>query len=158
MRDEQVKEFTRRITQCNRGGMIVVIYDIFFAYVKDGEDAFSRKENEAFKESVRKAGNCVDELIRALDFKYPIAKELYSLYVFVKEALSKTMVKHNLEDLKHAKMVMENLRDAFREAAKQDSSQPLMQNAQQVYAGMTYGKHDLTETYQVPETSRGFFA
>lgn len=33
-----------------------------------------------------------------------------------------------------------------------------MQNTQQVYAGMTYGKNDLTETFQMPETSRGFFA
>lgn len=45
MNREQVKDFTRRISQCNRGGMIVVIYDIFFAYVTEAEDAFSRKEN-----------------------------------------------------------------------------------------------------------------
>lgn len=53
MNREQVKDFTRRISQCNRGGMIVVIYDIFFAYVTEAEDAFSRKENEQFQESVR---------------------------------------------------------------------------------------------------------
>lgn len=158
MKDEQVKDFTRRITQCNRGGMIVVIYDIFFAYLKDGEEAFAQKDNERFKESMRKAENCIDELIRALDFKYAIAKELYPLYVFAKESLAKSVVKHDLEDLNNAKMVMENLHDAFKEAAKQDSSQPLMSNTQQVYAGITYGKHDLTETCQVPEASRGFFA
>ena len=158
MRDEQVKEFTRKITQCNRGGMIVVIYDIFFAYVKDAQDAFSQEEKEQFKESLRKAGNCIDELIRALDFKYAVSKNLYSLYVFAKESLAKAVIKNDLEELDNAKMVMENLHEAFKEAAKQDSSQPLMRNTQQVYAGITYGKHDLTETYQVPEASRGFFA
>lgn len=158
MRDEQVKEFTRRITQCNRGGMIVVIYDIFSAYVKDAEEAFSQKDRETFKVSLRKAGNCIDELMRALDFKYAVSKDLYSLYVFAKESLSKAVIRQDLEDLNNAKMVMENLHDAFLEAAKQDSSQPLMRNTQQVYAGITYGKNDLTETYQVPETSRGFFA
>ncbi|MCM1258002.1 MAG: flagellar protein FliS [Roseburia sp.] len=158
MRDEQVKEFTRKITQCNRGGLIVVIYDIFFAYVKDAQNAFSQEEKEQFKESLRKAGNCIDELIRALDFKYAVSKNLYSLYVFAKESLAKSVIKNDLEDLNNAKMVMENLHEAFKEAAKQDFSQPLMRNTQQVYAGITYGRHDLTETYQVPEASRGFFA
>ena len=158
MNREQVKDFTRRISQCNRGGMIVVIYDIFFAYVTEAEDAFSRKENEQFQESVRKAEKCIDELMRALDFKYAVSKDLYSPYVFAKESLAKSVMRNGLEDLNHAKMVMENLHDAFKEAAKQDSSQPLMRNTQQVYAGITYGKNDLTETYQVPEASRGFFA
>ncbi len=96
--------------------------------------------------------------MRALDFKYAVSKDLYSLYVFAKESLAKSVMRNGLEDLNHAKMVMENLHDAFKEAAKQDSSQPLMRNTQQVYAGITYGKNDLTETYQVPEASRGFFA
>lgn len=158
MKSEQVKDFTRRITQCNKGGMIVVIYDIFFAYVKEAEEAFAAGEYDHFKESMQKAGNCIEELMGALDFKYDISKQLYPLYVFARESLAKTVVKKKLDDLNNAKMVMENLHEAFKEAAKQDSSQPLMRNTQQVYAGITYGKHDLTETYQVPDTSRGFFA
>lgn len=157
MKNEQVKDFTRRITQCNRGGLVVVVYDIFFAYIKDAEEAFAGHQSEQFKEAVHKAESCIDELIRALNFKYAVSKELYSLYVFAKESLAKTLVKNELDDLNNAKMVMENLHDAFREVAKQDSSQPLMRNTQQVYAGITYGKHDLTETYQVPDASRGFF-
>jgi len=158
MKNEQVKDFTRRITQCNKGGMIVIIYDIFFAYVKDAEDAFSNQQPEEFKNALRKAARCVDELIQSLNFKYSISKELYSLYVFVKNSLAKSMMRNGLDDLNNAKMIMQDLRDAFWEAAKQDSSQPLMRNTQQVYAGITYGRHDLTETYQVPEASRGFLA
>ena len=33
-----------------------------------------------------------------------------------------------------------------------------MSNAQQVYAGMTYGKGQLTENYMEIDTHRGFFA
>ena len=98
MNREQVKDFTRRISQCNRGGMIVVIYDIFFAYVTEAEDAFSRKENEQFQESVRTAEKCIDELMRALDFKYAVSKDLYSLYVFAKESLAKSVMRNGLED------------------------------------------------------------
>ena len=44
------------------------------------------------------------------------------------------------------------------EVAKQDTSEPLMHNTQQVYAGMTYGKEQLNENFQESDTSRGFFA
>ena len=39
---------------------------------------------------------------------------------------------------------------------KEDPSAPLMRNTQQIYAGYTYGKNDLVETYQDFDTSRGF--
>ena len=32
MENELKKDFTRRLSQCNSGEMIVIIYDIFFAY------------------------------------------------------------------------------------------------------------------------------
>lgn len=158
MKQEQMKDFTRRISQCNKGGMIVVIYDILFAYIEDAREAHQGNDYAGFKEALTKAQRTVDELIRALDFQYAISRELYPLYVFVKEALAKTVIKNRLEDLKDAETVLLNLYAAFTEVAKQDHSEPLMKNTQQVYAGITYGKNNLTETFQEPETSRGFFA
>ena len=40
--------------------------------------------------------------------------------------------------------------------SKKYTSAPLMRNTQQIYAGYTYGKNDLVETYQDFDTSRGF--
>ena len=67
--------------------------------------------------------------MRVLDFQYEISKDLYSLYVFAKEEMAKAIIRKGTKEL----------------------------DAQQVYAGMTYGKNNLTETYQEP-ASRGFFA
>ena len=80
------------------------------------------------------------------------------MYVFSKETMAKAIVKNSTDELEDVLAVLKDLYEAFMEASKQDHSLPLMQNTQQVYAGMTYGKNDLTETFQVPETSRGFFA
>lgn len=158
MKKEQVKDFTRRITQSNRGAMVVVVYDIFFAYLEDAREAYELGQPEQFKKSLQKAQRCIDELMGVLNFKYAVSRELYPLYVFAKESLAKAVVRNGLEDLDNAKKVMEELKDAFAKVAEQDASAPLMRNTQKVYAGMTYGKHNLTETYQVPDTSRGFFA
>ena len=53
---------------------------------------------------------------------------------------------------------MRRLYDGFVQAAAQDMSAPLMKNTQQVYAGYTYGRDDLVETFDKPDRSRGFFA
>lgn len=158
MKQEQIKDFTRRLTQCNRGGMIVIMYDILFVYLTDAEDAHGADDYERFKEAVGRAQRVVSELAGALDFRYDVSKELYRLYMFVRETLALAVVKNSAEGLADVREVLTNLYEGFTEAAKQDRSDSLMRNAQQVYAGMTYGKNNLTETFQDPETSRGFFA
>ena len=53
--------------------------------------------------------------------------------------------------------MLQQLYEAFAASARQDTSEPLMQNAQQVYAGYTYGKNNINESYDV-QSSRGFLA
>ena len=36
MTQEKKQELTRRLTYCNRGEMVVIMYDILFAYLDDG--------------------------------------------------------------------------------------------------------------------------
>ena len=134
MKKEQIMDFTRRISQSNRGGLVIVIYDIFFAYMEDTKE----------------------ELISSLDFSYELAGELYRIYVFCRETLAKAMYKRDLKEVELAENLMKKLYTAFAEVMKEDTSAPLMRNTQQIYAGYTYGKNDLVETYQDFDTSRGF--
>ena len=46
MENELKKDFTRRLSQCNSGEMIVIIYDIFFAYVDDIRQAHCTGDHE----------------------------------------------------------------------------------------------------------------
>lgn len=40
MKKEQIVDFTRRISQANRSGLVVVMYDIFFTYLNDARAAY----------------------------------------------------------------------------------------------------------------------
>ena len=51
---------------------------------------------------------------------------------------------------------MRRLYGAFVEAAKQDQSEPVMKNTQQVYAGMTYARCALNEDFVDNGNQRGF--
>ena len=158
MTQEKKQEFTRRLSCCNRGEMIVILYDILFSYLDEALKAQEEGSYEEFRTAVGKAVQVVQRLGEDLDFTYPIANELYTVYQFVNRHLALAVCKNTAENVKDAKKVLKNLYDGFVEAAKQDSSEPLMQHAQQVVAGMTYQKGNLTETLQGSESSRGFFA
>lgn len=156
MKKEQIQDFTRRISQCNRGELIIIMYDIVFTHVADAKAAYESKNWEEYKEALRRSERAIEELMSALDFSYDLARELYSIYVFCRNSLAKAMYKREIEEIEFAERLMRKLYDAFLQVAKQDTSAPLMSNTQQVYAGYTYGREDV-DTYQEFDTSRGFF-
>lgn len=158
MIQEKKQEFTRRLSCCNRGEMIVIMYDILFTYLDDGIRANEDGDYEEFKRSVGHAQQVIGRLMDGLDFSYEIAGSLYAEYRFVRQLISMAVCKNTSQNLRDAKRVLKNLYDAFKEASKQDTSEPLMEHAQQVVAGMTYQKGSLTETLQGSESSRGFLA
>ena len=157
MTDELRQDFTRRLSQCNQGGMIVIMYEIYFAYVDDAMEGYKKQEDELFKYGIRKAQESIDELIRSLDMKYSVAKQLLPLYRYCKVELSKALYEKKTDKIEEANNIMKRLHASFVEVAKQDTSGPLMENIQHVYAGITYGKNDLVENC-ISDAQRGFFA
>ena len=156
--DDQLKQdFTRRLSQCNSGGMIVIMYEILFAYAEDAKKAFADGERGQIKESVRKVQRVLDELIESLDFSYELSNQLYALYTFCKRELARSLYQNSPEGLREAEKILRRLYGSFVQAASQDTSGPVMGNAQQVYAGMTYGRGQLTESYMDQDAQRGFF-
>lgn len=158
MTQEKKHEFTRRLSCCNRGEMIVIMYDILFTYLDDAIQANEAGDYEAFKRNVSYAQQVISRLMDDLDFSYEIANSLYAEYQFVKQLLSMAVCKNTSQNLQDTKRVLRNLYDGFVEASRQDTSEPLMANTQQVVAGMTYQKGSLTETLQDSDSSRGFLA
>ena len=150
------QEFTRRLSQCNSGEMIVIMYDIVFAYMQEAKEAHHLGDYESYKMSVKKAQSSIDTLCGALNFKYDIAKDLHKLYVYAKNCLAKAIYQNRTEGIEEAEKILKRLYTSFCEAAKQDTSGPLMRNTQAVYAGMTYGRTTLNESY-MEDSHRGFF-
>lgn len=158
MQKEQILDFNRRLSQCNRGELVVITYDIFFAYVKDAREGFARMDHDAVKTAIHKAQATLGRLIATLDFQYEIAGSLYALYQFSNRELSRALYENRPEGLEEAEKILKKLYIGFVEAARQDTSGPLMSNAQQVVAGMTYGRGELVENFTGSSYNRGFLA
>ena len=126
---ELAQDFTRRVTQASRTELVVITYEIILEDFRSAKTAFEKKDRELYEKELKHALRFLNELIGALDFSIAAAS------------------------------VIETLRRAFKEISLLDHSGPVMQNTQQLYAGLTYGKGTLNEAYIDPnEVNRGFLA
>ena len=157
MKDELRLDFQRRLSQCNKGEMIVIMYDILFAYLEEAKEEHNAGNYEGYKDAIKQGQATLDMLMNALDFKYDISKELYRLYVTSKNLLSKAIYQNRTDGILEAEEIMKRLYQSFCEVAKADTSGAIMKNTQKVYAGMTYGRSSLNENL-VNDNNRGFLA
>ena len=148
--------FTRRITQANRTQLVVILYDMILTYLKDAATAQEIGCEQEFKKDMQCARNCISELRGSLDFNYDLARNLFAIYAFADRELAHDMRGISAEQLVQITGMFQKLRDAYHTISKEDQSQPLMENAQDVYAGFTYNRTDVNESLLQYGTARGF--
>lgn len=154
MTTETKKQFTFRISQANATEMIVILYDMILQYLEDAGE-LAEKDFAGYQAAVRRAGACIQELLRSLHMEYEPAGTLRQLYLFCIRRLSQAELHRHPELLEEVSEVLIPLRDAYGQIAGQNTDGPVMQNAQTVYAGLTYGKNTLTENMADQGMNRG---
>jgi len=158
MTDELKKEYTLRISQANKTQLIVILYEMLLIYVDEARKAMNAGEARKLQEEIRKARGCLKELMNSLNYDYELAGNLLSLYVYVSKELVEASLHKNEEALEHVIFVIGQLYNAYIQIVDQDTSAPIMSNSQTVYAGLTYGKGQLTENMADQSSNRGFWA
>ncbi len=169
MKKELIQDFVLRTSQASRSELIVILYDIILEDIQAARCFFSdegkhlpaekRKETAKFRKELKHAQRAVNELMAALDFQYRLSFELRRLYVFANQELIRAERSNTLEPLLIVEQMISKLKAAFIEVAKQDTSGPMVQNAQHLTAGLTYGKSRLNEVFiEGNDPNRGFTA
>ena len=135
------------------------MYDIILEDIKAAKGALQEQSKENFLHELKHARRILNELMGALDYTYPISYRLMSLYIFLNKQLVDAGREQDEKMLDDAADILGTLREGFSSISALDYSGPLMQNTQQVYAGLTYGRGTLNETCIDPsQQSRGFMA
>lgn len=151
--------FTARVTQASKSELIVILYEMILSELKEARSAYETGDLTIFDRDLKKAQRFVNELIVVLDYQYTISYDLLSLYLYVNKRIITAIIKKNPISLDSAETVLNKLLSGFEGVSKEDTSGPMMRNTQQLYAGLTYGKGRLNETYIDPDNrSRGFTA
>ena len=155
MTKECKQQFTLRISQANSTELVVILYEMLLSYLDEGEGAFQAQDRAAFKEAIRKARGCLNELMQSLNLEYEPAPNLLQLYLFCIRRLAVCEVRREDKCFAEIRKVIQPLRDAYAEIVKLNDQGPVMNNSQTVYAGLTYGRNTLTENMADQGTNRG---
>ncbi len=157
MTREVKQQFTFRISQANSTEMIVILYDMLLCYLEEGKELSQGEDRTAFREAVRKARGCLNELINSLRMEYEPAPTLMKLYLFCIRRLAAGELRSEAQPLLEIEQVIRPLRDAYEQLSAQNHSGSVMSNSQTVYAGLTYGRGDLTENMTDQGLNRGMY-
>lgn len=156
MTKELKQEYTLKITQANKTQMITILYEMLLIYSDEAKEACRLENREGFREGIRKARGCVNELLASLNFDYELAMNFMQLYLYVNRELAKAEVRNIIEPLENVDKIIKQLHDAYEKLGTMDNSGPVMENVQTVYAGLTYGRNNLIENLADQGSDRGF--
>lgn len=115
MKNELKQELTRRLCACNNGGLVLVMYDIYFGFSDDVKNAFVSEDREALRKGVSDVQAALDELMGALDFKYPLAGQLYPLYSYCKRLFSTVLYSLDVSVVDEADVIMKSSETALKQ-------------------------------------------
>jgi flagellar protein FliS len=159
MNREEIKAFTLRVTEANSCDLIVILYDIVLCDIDNAKKAYKKGDREKFCKELHHATRFMNELIGNLNFEGGLAANLMSLYSYCNQRISYAVAGFHVDALDIVTDVISKLRNSFKQLADNETGGPIMQNAQSIYAGLTYGKGYLNETYvNARDYNRGFKA
>ena len=157
MSPEKQQQFSARIVAANKSEMIVIIYDIILEYLDEANDYYKSKLRKDYSNSIKNIRNCLSELIQSINCENELAPNYAALYLFCNEQLDQSEIKYDNSFLVEVQKIIAELKEAAIEISKQDKSLPVMENAQTLYSGLTYGKNNNPiELMTDPNTNRGF--
>lgn len=116
----QYKE--QSINTMTQGELLLLLYDELFKRLAQAEITLEKQEYPVFENCVDRAVAIIQYLDDTLDRQYPISKNLAQLYEYFTYELGRVKIGRRKDLLEHVKSMIEELRDAFRQAQKSGDS------------------------------------
>ncbi|MBB6632585.1 flagellar export chaperone FliS [Cohnella thailandensis] len=102
--------------------LLLMLYDGAIRFVRLGIEGINKRNIELANNSLIKAQAIVHELIAGLNYDYPIAKDLLSLYEYFVHRLIQANIKKDVSIAEEVLNHLLELREAWGEAVKQPVS------------------------------------
>lgn len=158
MTDSMKKEFTLRVSQANPISMITILYEIALVYLQDAEMAYKLQDKKGFVHALHMTQDTIRQLQESLNIKYEPAPALLKLYVYIHRMLAQAITYFDIALLEEPEKILTRLKDAYIQLEKTGNWESVMVNTQIVYAGYTYGKNSMVDSFSSESSNRGFLA
>lgn len=107
------------VSTMTSGELLLLLFDELIKRLMRAELALKKPDYKLFDQSVNRAVEIVRYLQQTLDRQYEISQDLYRMYDFFLYELSRLNAGRSEKIIGELKPLVEELRDAFREAVKQ---------------------------------------
>lgn len=138
--------FKLRITQAGIGDFTVIMLEMEMQWIKDALKAYEDGNEELFLDCVEKAQIVQQHLMDVLNLDNSVARDVYSVFVFLNKQLITAKIKREPLDLSRCLGMLQKYHISFQEVAKTDEQGPIMAESEKVFAGLTYGSNGLVES------------
>jgi flagellar protein FliS len=152
--------WSARIVNATPAQLVLIIYELIFEAIDIATEQLASKDMAGFEKTMERARKLLMELTHDIELNGTLEYDFLSLYLFVNKLFIQSYFKKSAEPLKQAKVILNKLYDGLCEAESmipKEQKQTVVQNAQQVYAGLTYGRGTLNES-MIHDENRGFKA
>lgn len=157
------EDYVLRIAKATPVQLVVINHELLVDFVSAAEESFKAQELELFYHNINKSKDALTQLIDGLDFETSIAHDLFDLYLYAGERLSKALFGKDIEAVTEVKEMFTSLLEAWQaiEDTPDDriaGTQGQADSGPQVYAGLTYGKDGELSEYIPEDENKGFKA
>ncbi len=110
------------VNTMTQGELLLLLYDELYKRLSQAELMLDQQNYPVYEASVERAIAIIEYLDATLDRQYPISKNLAQLYEYFTYELGRAKIGRRKEILTHVKTMINELRDAFRQAQKSGDS------------------------------------
>lgn len=135
------------IANATQGELLCITYELLLKSIRE-----MKNHPEYGCKHQRHALDILTCLVSNLNFEYEIARQLFEIYIYIQGVLIKGRIDKEFERLEP---LIIKLQEAYKQAMiQQQDERIVMENAETIYAGLTYGKGQINEVVLGGE--RGF--
>lgn len=151
------KIYAARVVQASPTELVAITYELIIEEIEKAECEYKEENKEKLVYYLKRAQRFLAHMMESLDYQYDISFDLLRLYLYINKRIINSICKLDPKELKNTKSILEKLKKGFKEISHQDKSSSVMENTQQIYAGLTYGKETLNEININPkDLDRGY--
>lgn len=152
------KDYVAKISNASPLQLVIINFEIIIDYINESKQYIGTK-NKNFDFNVKKSRQFLSELRYSLNMEYEISANLMSVYNFVDSQLAHYLFNEKIEIANHCINILNNILEGFKSIEnKEEDKSSLMENTQQIFAGLTYDKKGNLEEFINIDTNRGFKA
>lgn len=147
------EDYALRISNASRLQLVIINFELIIDYLNEAKE--NRENEKVFSFNIQKSRDFLREMKLSLNMEYDISYKFLALYNYIERLIARFLFSKSDKTADEALELLNGLLNSWKQV-KEDDSSPVMQNTQQMYAGLTYGRGGKLNEYVDIQVNRGF--